>query len=380
MSEQERLSRTGRNEGTHLPRIRSDAFLSEGLLYECGFDVHNSLDFDPITGEPRLEFDPSPEVGMSMQSSLALPLNQVEEGHLPEPDPLPEGRRRSIDTTSSREDTSNISFAHAPGPQNVGQDTNNKEYTTCTEGGSRVHREQDGDAANARIVPTMCRGQHSFDLAPTITPTWKPVWERTRPQGYNGPPTVHPGPSSSPNQATGPTRIQPSRAAKGEGARARAEPTQLSAGGVDQETPRAVKRKGDPIGGDEKRSRSSQGEASSSAQPRRDVVPRLSLPPTQNSTASSLPVTTKAPRDRKPQEKKYRCTNCNKPKATFSAEYELNRHVKQCTNPGARPYKCWICPQKANGELVGFDRHDALRRHFKTKHPGERPPSKRDLN
>lgn len=109
-------------------------------------------------------------------------------------------------------------------------------------------------------------------------------------------------------------------------------------------------------------------------------MPRLSLPPTQNSTASSLPVTTKAPRDQKPQEKKYRCTNCNKLKATFSAEYELNRHLEQCTNPGARPYKCWICPQKANGELVGFDRHDALRRHFKSKHPEERPPSKRDLN
>lgn len=380
VSQQERQSRTRVNEDTHPPDIKSDGFLSEGSPYECGFAVHNSLDFDPITGEPRLEFDPTLEVETSVQSSLAITSNQVEEGCLLEPDPSPEGHRHLIHTSSSCEDTSNESFAHTPGPQNAGQGANNKEYTTHTEGDPHDHPEQDSDASNTLVVPSMCRAQRPLDPPPTAIPTREPAWEHLRLQEYNGAPTVHPEPSPCPDRAAGPTRIQPSRAAKEDGARARAGPTQLSVGGVEQAAPRTVKRKGDPIGGDEKRSRSGQGElpaqASSSTQPRRDIVPPRSRPPTRSSTASSLPAATKAPHG----QKKYRCTNCNKLKATFSAEYEFNRHVKQCTNPGARPYKCWICPQKANGELVGFDRHDALRRHFKLKHPGERPPSKRDLN
>ncbi|EED85812.1 predicted protein [Postia placenta Mad-698-R] len=261
-----------------------------------------------------------------------------------------------------REDIDNISFAHTPGTHDVGQATYSERYATNTEGRRGIRyadSSQDSDASNALIVPSMCYatitlGSYSYRNLHVEARLRTDEGARTQQSNH------------------GPTGIQPSRAAKGRECK--------GAGGVDQATPRAVKRKGDPIGGDEKRSRSSQGEASSSAQPRRDVVPRLSLPPTQHSTASSLPATTKAPRGQKPQEKKYRCTNCNKPKATFSAEYELNRHLEQCTNPGARPYKCWICPQKADGELVELDRHDALRRHSISKHPGERPPSKRDLN
>ncbi|OSX63196.1 hypothetical protein POSPLADRAFT_1138960, partial [Postia placenta MAD-698-R-SB12] len=111
-------------------------------------------------------------------------------------DPSPGSSQHSVDTILSREDTSNIFCARGPGSQSTRQNASNKEYTTETEGGSHVHREQDGNTANALIMPPMCRGQRSFGPAPIATSTWEPAWEQIRPRRYNAQPSARSRPPS----------------------------------------------------------------------------------------------------------------------------------------------------------------------------------------